>query len=186
MKKYFQCKLGLHYNTRSKAIQVEELIEAETEDEARDKIMALIQYTILHPKKTVYTYSKEQDKFVSIVYDAEESDSRLISADILSVKVSNICCFWGSPSERVYIAKAYMDFISVKSIQYIAIGAKDFKNAYKILSESFDNPREIAQQLLLKQQLEFITEADYEHFSYDIVSLQRSKMSLLSTSDKEW
>lgn len=79
-----------------------------------------------------------------------------------------------------------MDFISVKSIQYIAIGAKDFKNAYKILSESFDNPREIAQQLLLKQQLEFITEADYEHFSYDIVSLQRSKMSLLSTSDKEW
>lgn len=168
MKKFFQCKLTLHFNTRSKAIQVEELIEAETEDEAKNKIMASTQDAILHPKKAVYIYSKDQEKYVPVVYDAEETHSRLTSVNILSVKVSNICCFWGSPGKSIYIAKAYIDFISVKSIQYIAIGAKDFKEASEILTASFINPHEIASQLVLKKHLELITEFDYEHFSYDI------------------
>lgn len=185
MKQFFQCKLALHFNTRSKAIEVEELIEAETEEEAKSKIMASTQDAILHPKKTVYIYSKEQEKYVPVVYDAEESDSRLASVDILSVKMSNICCFWGCPGKSIYIAKAYIDFISVKSIQYIAIGAKDFKEAYEILTASFLNPHEIANQLVLKKHLEFITELDYKHFSYDITSFNKSKLSMTSTPDKE-
>lgn len=185
MKKFFQCKLALHFNTRSKAIQVEELIEAETEDEAKDKIMASTRDAILHPKKTVYIYSKDQDNYVPIECDAEKDDSRLASVEILSVKLSSICCFWGSPSESIYIAKAYIDFISVKSIQYIAIGAKDFKEAYEIINVSFADPHEIVSQLVLKKHLELITEADYEHFSYEITNLKKSKLSMISTSDEE-
>ena len=59
MKQFFQCKLALHFNTRSKAIEVEELIEAETEDEAKNKIMASTQDAILHPKKGMLVRKKK-------------------------------------------------------------------------------------------------------------------------------
>ncbi len=185
MRNFFQCKLDLHYNTRSKPVQLDVLIEVENEELAKEKVKSFYQDAILHPKKTVYIYSKAQDNYVPIECDADKDDCRLTSVDIRSVKLSSICCFWGSPSETIYIAKAYIDFISVKSIQYIAIGAKDFKEAYEIINVSFANPHEIASQLVLKKHLELITEADYEHFSYDITNLKKSKLSMISTSDEE-
>lgn len=183
MKKYFQCKVELHYNTKSKAVPLEVIIEAETESEAHDGVMAYYHDIILHPKKTVYVYNKEQENYLPVECDAEENDSRVISVDILSVKLSNICCFWGNPKGRIYIIKVSIDFISVKSMQQIAIGANSFKEVCAVLSESFEDSRNIAQQLVIEEHLKCITDYDYEHFSYDVTSLQRSKIGFISIDD---
>ena len=179
MRNFFQCKLDLHYNTKPKAVKLDVLIEAENEELAKDKVNSFYQDVILHPQKTIYLYSEEQQKYVPVVCDAEETDSRLTSVDILSVKMSNICCFWGNQSKSIYIAKVYIDFISVKSIQHIAIGATDFKEAYEIIAASFVKPHEIASQLVLEKHLKLITEADYEHFYYDVTSFEKSKLKMV-------
>lgn len=175
MKTFYRVKQKLSYNTSPKGIQVELLVAAESEDEVYDILNKRTQEVISNPKKTTYVYSKEEDRNIPILTDAEEDDSRLISAEIISIKDSSICCFWGNPDTNLYLAQIGADYISVKTIQNIAIGANDFDEAYNIIKNAFKDSKYVAKQLIPKK----ISEYDCNHASFDIYSINKSKLSVI-------
>ena len=175
MKTFYRVKFKFIYNTRPKGIQVEALVAAESEDEACDILNKQVQNAISNPKKTTYVYSKEEDNYIPIITDAEEDDSRLISVEIISVKESTICCFWGNPDTYLYLAKIGAVYISFKIIQNIAIGANDFDEAYNIIKNAFKDPKYVAKQLISKK----ISDYDCNHATFDIYSIKRSKLSVI-------
>ena len=128
----------------------------------------------------MYKFSKEADKYVPIILDAGIGDERLISIEIISVKESTICCFWGNRNAPIYLAKIGADYtsvnISINAIQNIAIGANDFDEAYSIIKNTFKDDQYVAKQLFSKK----ISDYDCNHATFYIYSIKKSKLSVIS------
>lgn len=179
MTKFYQAKVALGYNNSAKSKVCELLIEAETEQMAYDTINSHFKQVIAHPTKTVYIYSKEVDNYVCVEEDVSESDCYLISADVVSMKESNIVCFWGSSKERVYILKLAVDFICYKSESYIAVGGRDFNEVVDIITKAFSDSRRMAMLFVSGKYIKSITDYDYENADFDVTSLKRSDLILI-------
>lgn len=177
---FYQAKVALGFNNSSKSKFCELLIEAESEQMASDLINSYYNDVIAHPKKTVYKYSKEVDNYIPVEVDVDESDCYLISANIISIKESNIISFWGSTEEHIYILRLLVDFIYYKSSPYIAIGAKDFKEVVDIITEAFRDSRKMAMIFVSKKYIKNLTDYDYKNAYFDVTSLKKSDMIILS------
>lgn len=179
MKTFFRVKINLIYNLSPKGTAIECLVRSETPEEARIKTENHFQQIIIHPKKTQYVFSKEENNYIRVITDAEPDDYRLIKADIIYIKDSPICCFWGDNDSNLYIARIFADFGRIKTKQYVAIGANDFDEAYNVIKKAVANKNHIASELLSKKFLS--THADYaeEDLLYYIDYLKRSNLSVI-------
>ncbi|MBD5379292.1 MAG: hypothetical protein HDR74_05275 [Bacteroides sp.] len=156
------------------------IIEAESEQMASDLINSYYNDVIAHPKKTVYKYSKKVDNYIPVEVDVDESDCYLISANIISVKESNIISFFGSTKEHIYILRLLVDFIYYKSSPYIAIEARDFKEVVDIITEAFRDSRKMAMIFVSKKYIKNLTDDNYENAYFDVIYLKQSNMRVLS------
>ena len=152
---------------------------SESPEEARIKTENHFQQIIIHPKKTQYVFSKEENNYTHVITDAEPDDFRLIKADIISIKYSPICCFWGDEDTYLYVAKIKADFGFIKTIQNVAIGANDFDEAYNVIKKSFADKNHIASELLPKKYLSALAHSAGEDLLYDIDYLKRSNLSVI-------
>lgn len=115
MKKYYEAKVKVTYRAfyykkneyYNYAKDYRILVSGESEDDVRTIISSHYDYEIAHPKRIEYRYSKEADDYVRHEFDAYPEDHRTVSIDILSVKLSKVCFFWGSPNAPIYVAKLY-------------------------------------------------------------------------------
>ena len=175
MKIFYSVKQKLFFNTSPKGRTIEVLVSADSEKSALDLLNKHTQNAISNPKKTTYVYSKEEDRYIPIVTPAGEDDCRLISSEVILIKETSICCFLGNPEGYVYLAKIRADYISIKSISDVAIGAKDFDEAYCIIKNAFKDPKFMAKLLISKE----VSDQDCENASFDIDSIKTTQFSVI-------
>ena len=179
MKTFFCVKIKLLFNLSPKEKSFECLVCSETQERARIKTENHFQQMILHPQKTQYVFSNEEKNYIRVITEAGPDDFRLIKADIISIKDSPICCFWGDNDSNLYVAKIKADFGRIKTKQYVAIGAPDFDEAYNVIKKAITDKKYFASELLPKKYLS--THADYtvKDLQYYIDYIKRSNLSFI-------
>lgn len=195
MKKYYEAKVKVTYSAfyykkkeyYNYAKDYRILVIGESEDDIRTIISSYYDYEIAHPKRIEYRYSKEADDYVRHEFDADPEDHRAVSIDILSVKLSKVCFFWGNSAAPIYIAKLYgsssfadratldnnLPLFAAFKID-VAIGAKDFREAYEIIRSNFSDMSRMLCKIFSKETIDIVGYFDNDKSKYDILSLRRS------------
>lgn len=195
MKRYYEAKVKVTYSAfyykkkefYNYAKDYRILVAGESEDDVRTIISLHYEYEIAHPKRIVYRYSKEADDYVRHEFDADPEDHRAISIDILSVKLSKIRFFWGNSAAPIYIAKLYGSSSFADRVNLdnnlplyaafkidIAIGAKNFSEAYDIIRSNFSDMSSMLCKIFSKETIDRVGYFYNDKSEYDILSLRRS------------